>query len=464
MAFSFSFSYLVLVLVICLGRSIAQEDTTHEGCIHMPIIHLTNTQYFEKRAVSLSLTNRSDIAYYAQLNIGNPAQPVFVQLDTGSFELWVNPQCANLDVNDARFCQTVGQYDTTQSSTSVSLGTSKTLRYGIGSANISYFTDDIALPGSTTTLRDVQFGVATSTGEEFSGIMGIGYGQGIATRYRNFVDELSAQNATKVKAFTVALGNKDDQEGIIVFGGVDTSRFSGTLARLPIIPAAQSPDQVPRYWVNMQSLSLTPPSGKTRSYSNSSIPVFLDTGATMTLLPADLAQAVAKDFGSTGADANGFYEVSCDLENVNGTLDFAFDGTTIRVPYREIIRYVAGSPPTCFLGISPSDSFTLLGDTFMRSAYAVFDLDNNLIWMTQAANCGSTPAALSSMSVMSTLTGACNVNRAVTSGDTGSTSGTGEAASSSGTASTRPHYALHARCDSTRRDLATTLAAVLLNI
>lgn len=166
MAFSFSFSCLVVVLAACLHQTTAQ-DTTHEGCIHMPIIHSTNTQYFGKRAVSLSLSNRSDIAYYAKrtvtsppsanpihrltqaVNIGNPAQPVYVQLDTGSFELWVNPQCATLDLTDTAFCQTVGQYDTTLSSTSVDLGTAKTLRYGIGSANITYFTDDIAMPGSS---------------------------------------------------------------------------------------------------------------------------------------------------------------------------------------------------------------------------------------------------------------------------------------------------------------------------
>ena len=65
MALSFS-SLSLLVLATCLAPSIAQEDTTHEGCIHMPIIHSTNTRYFEKRAVSLSLSNRSDIAYYAK--------------------------------------------------------------------------------------------------------------------------------------------------------------------------------------------------------------------------------------------------------------------------------------------------------------------------------------------------------------------------------------------------------------
>jgi len=65
MALSFS-SIALVVLATCLGPSIAQGETTHEGCIHMPIIHSTNTRYFEKRAVSLSLTNRSDIAYYAK--------------------------------------------------------------------------------------------------------------------------------------------------------------------------------------------------------------------------------------------------------------------------------------------------------------------------------------------------------------------------------------------------------------
>lgn len=85
----------------------------------------------------------------------------------------------------------------------------KTLSYGIGSANVSYFKDDIALPGASTPMTAVQFGVATSTTSEFSGILGIGYGLGYATKYRNFVDELAYQNQTKVKAFSVALGSKD---------------------------------------------------------------------------------------------------------------------------------------------------------------------------------------------------------------------------------------------------------------
>ncbi|KAK3334234.1 aspartic peptidase domain-containing protein [Cercophora scortea] len=419
-------SFFVHVLTLaCCGLAAAQNQTalypqnqtsvisvqidqaTHEGCIHLPVIHSTNLNYFSKRGVQLQLANRSDVAYYAQLSIGTPPQPVFVQLDTGSFELWVNPDCSTVTGSDAAFCQRVGQYDSTKSSTQSSLGTTKTLRYGIGSANISYVTDNISLAGSTTTLQDVQFGVATSTEDAFSGILGIGYGKDIATRYLNFIDQLAVQNATRVKAYTLALGSKDAEEGVIVFGGVDTSKFGGGLAKLPIIPAADAPDRVARFWVDMSSISITPPNKQTTTFNDSGMPVFLDSGSTMTLLPAALAAAIAADFGAPTLDPNGFYRVDCALTDVNGTLDFAFDGVTVSVPYSELIREVPSSPPSCFLGISPSSSFTLLGDTFLRSAYAVFDLESNAIWMAQAANCGSTPAVLNNVNDLASLTGAC---------------------------------------------------------
>lgn len=83
------------------------------------------------------------------VNIGTPPQQVFVQLDTGSFELWVNPDCSGLQgSSDIRFCNAVGQYDPSSSSSSVQLTAGKTLTYGIGSANIRYVIDSIGLAGT----------------------------------------------------------------------------------------------------------------------------------------------------------------------------------------------------------------------------------------------------------------------------------------------------------------------------
>lgn len=323
------------------------------------------------------------------VNIGTPAQQVFVQLDTGSFELWVNPDCSDLQGSaDIRFCQAVGHYDSTSSSTATQLAGTKTLRYGIGSANIQYVTDDIGLAGTgefpkdhyswncksnlqaDSQLKGVQFGVATDTTDEFAGILGIGHGLNVTIRYKNFIDELEAQGVTETKAFSLALGSKDEQEGVVIFGGLDTGKFTGTLQTLPILAAKDSPDQVPRYWVNLTSLSLNPPTGAEKTYENTTMAVFLDSGATLTLLPTKLANAIAADFGADATDANGFYPVSCSLNDMPGTLNFAFDGVTIKVPYNEVVRELQTSFGTqCYLGISPSDDFILLGDTMLRSAY-----------------------------------------------------------------------------------------------
>ena len=37
-----------------------------DGCVHVQVVHSTNVQHFDKRAVQLSLANRSDVAYYAK--------------------------------------------------------------------------------------------------------------------------------------------------------------------------------------------------------------------------------------------------------------------------------------------------------------------------------------------------------------------------------------------------------------
>ncbi|KAI1811281.1 eukaryotic aspartyl protease [Poronia punctata] len=410
-----------LVVIVCLliaarwGDALTAEHRSNNRYVKLPVVHSTNQQVFSKvyqnkRDVStVPLAKRADVAYYARLNIGSPPQPVYVQLDTGSFELWVNPDCSNLKgMSEVRFCRAVGQYDPSSSSTSAELTTGKILKYGIGSAYIRYVTDTIGLAGTDTILKDVQFGVAIETVDEFAGILGIGHGENITIRYRNMVDQLAAQGATNTKAFSLALGSKDEQEGVIVFGGLDTSKFAGTLQTQPIIAAKHSPDGVQRYWIDMASLTLVPPSGEPVEYINTTMTVFLDSGSTLTLLPTELADTIAADFGAGPANELGFYTVDCDLNNQPGMLDFGFNGVTIHVPYRELVREVlTDAGVECFLGISPSTKFSLLGDTMLRSAYAVFDQTNSAIHLAQYTNCGSNEREITANTNFTATTGDC---------------------------------------------------------
>ncbi|KAL7935850.1 aspartic peptidase domain-containing protein [Trichoderma chlorosporum] len=381
-------------------------DDMPSGTITLPIIH-AHRGVLDKRAVEVQVENRSDVSYYAQLNIGTPPQTVYAQIDTGSFELWVNPDCSNVQAGDQHFCSGIGVYDPKSSSSSFNTGEATQLRYGIGSANVSYVKDSISLPGSAT-MKQVQFGVASSSTDEFSGILGIGAGDGFNTDYPNFVDELASQGVTNTKAFSLALGSKAEEEGVIIFGGVDTGKFAGKLATLPIVPADDSPDGVARYWVAMDSITLSPPAGKSTPFAQTKMTVFLDSGSTLTLLPPSIVSEIADGLGSTQTDDGGFFIVDCGLASQPGTIDFAFDGVTIKVPYSEMVRQVSSSPPYCDLGMMGSTEFSLLGDTFLRSAYAVFDLTGNQVHLAPYVNCGTSVKTITSSSSLQGLAGSCN--------------------------------------------------------
>ena len=92
--------------------------------------------------------------------------------------------------------------------------------------------------------------------------------------------------------------------------------------------------------------------------------------------------------------------VSCDLRQSLESLKFGLgkrtqqgEGVHITVPYSEII-YPYGLPanigyvnaddgsPLCYLGLIGTDgSILLLGDTFIRSAYVVYDVDHLQVLM-----------------------------------------------------------------------------------
>lgn len=379
-----------------------------------------------KRAdTNVPLLNVSVISYLIEMSVGTPGQKTKVAIDTGSDELWVNPQCSTASTSSQRAeCNANGQYKPGSSSTSVVSQATERIPYGKGEVTIQYVKDSISLPESTISMTDVIFGVGLKSTDLSEGILGLGYGNGINLQYDSFVDNLFKQNVTQSRAFSIALGSADaNNGGVIIFGGVDTSKFSGPLTPVPIL-GPQGKEKIRRYWVQLDSIGSTAQGGASKSYTGSQIPIVIDSGSSLSYLPRAVIEQMANDTNAKYSQADEVYLVPCSQRSSSSTFDFTFGGNgtagsagvKIPIPYSQFI-WQAG-PNDCVLGALPltggSDITALLGDTFMRSVVAVFNQQANTVSLAPYANCGQTEKVIPADGATAQFTGECKPGQGAT--------------------------------------------------
>lgn len=199
--------------------------------------------------------------------------------------------------------------------------------------------------------------------------------------YPNLPAKLVDDGTINTNAYSLWLNDLDASTGSILFGGVDTDKFKGTLQKLPII---QERGQYAEFIIALTGMGQN---GQENSiFTNDSVAVLLDSGSSLMYLPDNVAQSLYQAYGAQYDSSQGAAFVDCNLGNQKGSLDFSFSGVTISVDMSELV-ITAGfqrGRPICILGVSPAgDSLSVLGDTFLRSAYVVYDLSNNQIGLAQ---------------------------------------------------------------------------------
>ena len=330
--------------------------------------------------------------YYAQVSVGNPAQQIEMHIDTGSSDMWVN--IANSSLCQSVTCQG-GTYDPTASSSYSFVSNRFNISYVDGSAALGdYVKDDLAISGES--IPQFQFGIGFTSSTP-TGVLGIGYmlnevqvNRAGENPYPNLPQALVETGAINANAYSLWLNDLSASTGTILFGGVDTAKYTGELATIPIIPIAG------RYFEFIIALTGLSIAGQELT-SSSSLPsaVLLDSGSTLTYLPDDLASDIFTKLQAVYDSTTGTAYVDCGIANQNSNLDFTFSGQTITVPYKELVLAQAtsstGQPltfqngnPACAFGVAPSlGSIAVLGDSFLRSAYVVYDLEQNEISIAQ---------------------------------------------------------------------------------
>jgi Eukaryotic aspartyl protease len=186
------------------------------------------------------------------------------------------------------------------------------------------------------------------------------------------------------------LNDLDANAGQILFGAINTDKYHGSLQTVPILKTA---GEYSGLVIALSGMSLD---GVNISSSTLPAAVLLDTGSTLTYLPNDITRSLYQRLHALPDTSSStvLAYVPCALAQAERSLDFSFSGIKISVPFNELVLPSKGSDgsglrfhdgtPACLLGIAPNGGgASVLGDSFLRSAYVVYDLANNQVSLAQ---------------------------------------------------------------------------------
>ena len=409
-----------------LSASALLAVATGVGAVHvvefnlrrgLPGVRLGASPVLSKRATYVQelANNITGGGYFAEVMVGTPGQPVTMVLDTGSSDVWVVSYKANLCTSallQEQYQDSCGATFNPSKSETVALVENNgfPIKYLDGStAEGDYIADTFAIGG--TTIEALQMGYATKV-VRGTGVLGIGFGANVAAdeQYPNIMDQLTAQGRIAVKAYSLYLNDRRSASGSILLGGIDTGRFIDKLHVLPI--TRNITGSYTAFEVAFTGMAITYTNGSSATISDplfSSLPAILDSGSTMSYLPDSIARRIFRQLGAVTDAELGltFIDYSYLTDEPGMTISFRFGRATITVPVHEMVLDLLGSyqhllpssipyDRVCVFGIlttadfetsgavPDSDMFALLGDTFLRSAYVVYDLDHYQIGMAQA--------------------------------------------------------------------------------
>ncbi|KAL6453553.1 SAP7 Candidapepsin-7 [Candida maltosa Xu316] len=396
-------------------ESSSTEASPAESSTELPSSQPSTPAQKETGAFFLNLNNAQTL-YYATLKVGSPAQEVQVMIDTGSSDLWfISSENSQCQTNGGPIdCSKYGTYDKSSSSSWHDNQTDYSISYYDGDKATGTMGQDNITFAAGFSLENANFAVIDNTTSKI-GVLGVGYPEleAVKPKYSNLPQAMKEQDLIAKVAYSLYLDSRHATQGYILFGGIDHAKYSGDLKSFDIVQTNGKYiySQIPLTAVvaslnNYTDAYPTPPVNGTfpprvgaaiyngTDSFNGGVdlgnnPALLDTGTTYTYLPKTQVESIVKLFGNvTYNDVGKAYEMPCWVGNDGNYLEFNFQSEQyIQVPLSEFVISIgtdSNNVEQCVFGILPGTT-SILGDNFMRSVYAVFDLDDNTISIAQAA-------------------------------------------------------------------------------
>ncbi|XBW35942.1 hypothetical protein QEN19_001514 [Hanseniaspora menglaensis] len=339
----------------------------------------TDQHIFGGEIFSSPLSNYANAQYYTDISLGTPEQNFKVILDTGSSNLWVpSVKCGSLS------CFLHPKYSSDASSTFKPNGTEFAIQYGTGAVS-GYISSDTLKIGELE-ISGQDFGEATSEPgltfafAKFDGILGLGYStiavDGVVPPIYNAID----QGLLKKPLFSFYMGNNTNGDedsvtgGVATFGGIDHDHYEGDITWLPIRRKA--------YWeVNFDGIGLGNDYALLQNHG-----IIADTGTSLITLPSELAEMINAQIGAKKG-WSGQYSVDCETRANLPDVTFTLSGVNFTLNAYEYTLDMQGSCISAFTPMdmpAPIGPLAILGDSFLRKYYSIYDIGNDALGLAIA--------------------------------------------------------------------------------
>ncbi|PMD14659.1 acid protease [Hyaloscypha hepaticicola] len=329
---------------------------------------IQNTR-LHKRSFQSPLLNFLSITWVLSISLGTPPRTIHVRLNTGSSDLVVETDSSDYCTTNPSICSVIGTYDANSSSTYQYVNSHLNVEYAdLESATGDYAKDDLKIGG--VLIKVMQFGIMYHS-TVVSGLLGVGF---------PVIEFLAASGYGEYNNLPILLVNQG-----YIQSAAYSLWFNGEhcLVTLPLVLGPYP--SIEAFFVILQEVQMRNSAGNLIDLNggSNSCAFVLDSGTTMTLVPAALAQSIFTAVNAVISNSSAY--VDCSLASSLFTVEYKFTGITISVPMSQLILPQNLSPTQCLFGIQSSTigSF-VLGDSFLSSAYAVYDLDNKNVPLAQA--------------------------------------------------------------------------------
>lgn len=344
--------------------------------------------------------------YVVNATVGTPGQPVSLIISPSASDTWVpdahSYECTEYEPDE--YCKW-GTFEFEESSTyeaqapsdySDSYYSSSGFSYDYTDGNYGYgeyFNDVLDLGGVGVT--NFSMGLVNQT-SRWIGTLGIGYND---STYSNLPDRLLENGLINSTAYSVWLDDERATTGSLLFGAVDTAKFSGNLTR---INASKYSSNYLSFGIYLNSINATTDdSSSVYTLDSEELPlsVSVSPSDSISILPTDIATQIWQLVGATYDEDWGRALIPCDAANSTETFTFQLagtDGPIIEATMADLVisadQFVdstwswdtSSEITQCLFGIQNSssyyyyyDDYYTLGSTLLRRTYTVFDLVND---------------------------------------------------------------------------------------